>query len=338
MPSPGRVRWAKFRSTVVILGGLAILGTLFSLLTGGTLFEEKATLYVFIPDSTGIGPGSPVRVDGIGVGKVHSVGLSGETDPLRIVKVVAKLERKNLVKIPSDSYVELTAETMIGDKYVDISAGVSKQPVRPNTELPFHPPTDMFKSLDLQQFQQRLRVVDRLITDIERGQSRVGRFVMGDQVYRDLRKRVAEIQTGFHEAASATSVFGSAVYSDTLYRRFEDPILALDQSLAKLQSGQGIGKHLSDAAAYEEIASGIAGLRRSVEEMRQGPFLASASMYEGWVNVASSIIQKVDEFNGDRLLSTTATYESLNGALVEWAGTIKDFRENPKKYLRVKVF
>jgi phospholipid/cholesterol/gamma-HCH transport system substrate-binding protein len=323
---------------VVILAGMTILVTLFSLLTSGTLFEEKATLYIYIPDSTGIGPGSPVRVDGISVGKVDAVSLSGEMDPLRIVKVVLKVERRNLPKIPSDSYVELTAETMIGDRYVDISAGVNREPVRPNAELPFHPPSDVFKSLDLQQFQQRLRVVDALITDIERGQSRVGRFVMGDQVYRDLRKRVAEIQTGFHDAASATSEFGSAVYGDALYRKIREPILQLDRSLAKLQSGQGTGKYLRDTAAYDEAVSGVANLRRSVEQMRGSPFLAAGTMYDDWVSTVDSILRKVDEFNQNRLLNTTDTYDTLNGATKEWAETVKDFREHPKKYLRLKIF
>src|SRR3982074_725952 len=105
MPSPQRVNWARFRVSAVCFAALTILGTLIYLLTGGTLLERKAELYLYIPDATGLGDGSPVRVDGIDVGKVSSVGLSGSTQPDRVIRVVLKIERKQLVKIPVDSYV-----------------------------------------------------------------------------------------------------------------------------------------------------------------------------------------------------------------------------------------
>jgi len=42
--------------------------------------------------------------------------------------------------------------------------------------------------------------------------------------------------------------------------------------------------------------------------------------------------------NADPLLNSTALYESLVGSTGEARETIKDFRENPRKYLRLKVF
>ena len=77
MPSPQQVNWAKFRACSVILAGLLILGTLSLLLTGGTLMQPKSVVYLYLPDATGVSAGSPVRVDGIGVGKVTLVELSG---------------------------------------------------------------------------------------------------------------------------------------------------------------------------------------------------------------------------------------------------------------------
>ena len=86
MPSPEQVNWAKFRASAVILAALMILGTLVYLLTGGTFLEPKAQIYLYLPDATGVAPGSPVRVDGISVGKVSLVELSGSNEPNRVVK------------------------------------------------------------------------------------------------------------------------------------------------------------------------------------------------------------------------------------------------------------
>src|ERR1700761_9241622 len=75
MPSVQRVRWAKFRVSSVAVVAVIILATLMYLLTGGTLLEPKARIYLYIDDATGLGPQSPVRVDGISIGTVDWVGF-----------------------------------------------------------------------------------------------------------------------------------------------------------------------------------------------------------------------------------------------------------------------
>jgi hypothetical protein len=39
-----------------------------------------------------------------------------------------------------------------------------------------------------------------------------------------------------------------------------------------------------------------------------------------------------------QMLSNAQTYESLNGALRDLQSTMKEFREDPQKFLRLKVF
>src|SRR5580698_2614397 len=134
MPTARQVNWARFRVCVVIAVALIILAELFYLLTGGTLFQQKAELYLFMPDSTGIAGGSPVRVDGIDVGKVDRVALSGSTQPNRIVRATMTVEQRWLRTIPVDSFAQLSTETLIGDKFVDVTSGASRTTIRPNGE------------------------------------------------------------------------------------------------------------------------------------------------------------------------------------------------------------
>src|SRR5882757_7034393 len=109
MPSVQRVRWARFRVTITGLVALAILAVVVVLLTGGTLFQPQAFLYLYIPDGTGLGPGIPVGVDGIQVGKVDTVTLSGLSEPHRVVKVTMKVRRDLLQSITEDSTAEPTS-------------------------------------------------------------------------------------------------------------------------------------------------------------------------------------------------------------------------------------
>jgi hypothetical protein len=46
----------------------------------------------------------------------------------------------------------------------------------------------------------------------------------------------------------------------------------------------------------------------------------------------------VDEFNASPMMITSTVYENLNGAVKEIQQEAKEFRENPRKFLRLKVF
>ena len=216
MPSARRVNWAKFRVSAVAVAGLAILGTITVLLTGGTLFRPKANLYLYLPDGTGLGKGSPVRVDGIGVGKVDSVVLSGSSEPNRIVKVTMIVERDRLPSIADDSTAQTGSETMIGDKFVDVRSGTSPNRIQPGAEIRFKGSPELMKTLDMSQFEQQLRLMDALLTDIERGRGLVGKFVMGEKIHDDIRRKIADIQQGIHAAIDTTSAVGREIYGNHL--------------------------------------------------------------------------------------------------------------------------
>jgi hypothetical protein len=61
-------------------------------------------------------------------------------------------------------------------------------------------------------------------------------------------------------------------------------------------------------------------------------------MYRDWNTVLTSAIRQVDEFNTGSLFATSSPYENLAGSMKELANNVRDFREDPKKYLRLKIF
>jgi phospholipid/cholesterol/gamma-HCH transport system substrate-binding protein len=339
MPSARQIRWAKFRVLAVCAAALVILSILAYLLTGGSLLTEKATMYLYIPDATGLGPGAPVRVDGIGVGKVRLVALSGSSDPNRIVKVTMTLERGRLASIPDDSTAQIASETMIGDQFVDITSGTSRHFVSPGREIVFKGSPDLLKTLDISQFEKQLKVVGALLDDIEQGRGDLGQFVQGEQMYNDLRKRFSQVESGIRAAASTTSNVGHELYTDQLYQQISQPLIDLDRSLARLQSGQGdAGQLLRDSAQYDKLRSDTADLRRSIADLRAAEPMQSDTLYADWNRLLLSLIESVDAFNRGPAMTTTQAYDNLNGFARELQDTVKDFRQNPRKYMRMKVF
>jgi phospholipid/cholesterol/gamma-HCH transport system substrate-binding protein len=339
MPSARHVRWAKFRVSVLVVAAAVILSTLLYLLTGGVLLAQKTTIYLYIPDASGLGPGAPVRVDGIGVGKVRSVALSGSNEPNRIVKVTMAVELDRLASIPEDSTAQAASETMIGDKFVDITSGTSAHHIPPGGEIGFKGSPEMLKTLDLGQFQQRVKVVGALLDDIEQGRSELGQFVMSEQMYEDLGKRFSQIQSGVRAVASTTNEVGRELYTDRLYQQISRPLVELDRSLARLQSGQGTaGQLLRDSAQYEKLRSGAEDLRRSIADLRRQELVQSDRLYADWNRRVLSLIESVDAFNSGPMMTRSQASENLNGFARELHETVRDFRQNPRKYMRIKVF
>jgi phospholipid/cholesterol/gamma-HCH transport system substrate-binding protein len=339
MPSPQQVTWAKFRSTAVILAALLILSTLAYLLTGGTFLEAKTEIYLYLPDATGVSAGSPVRVDGIGVGKVSLVELSTSNEPNRVVKVTMTIGRDHLPSITDDSTAETTSDTIIGDKFIDVTSGTSANHLMPGSELKFKGSGDVMQRLDLSQFQQRLHVIELLLDDIEAGRTPLGEFVKSETIYNDLLAKVTDLQRGIHVAADTTTAVGQALYTDELYQKITEPLRQLDQSLARLQAGQGTGGALlHDTKQYEQALAQVADLRNSIKSLHSSEMMTEDRAYRDWARQLVAISRQVDEFNASPMLTNSAVYDNLRGMAQELQTTTKEFRENPQKFLRLKLF
>jgi phospholipid/cholesterol/gamma-HCH transport system substrate-binding protein len=332
------VKWAQFRVACIATVALLILAVVLWLLTGGALFQEYTHLFVYIPDATGIDIGAPVRVNGILIGKVDGVALSGSKDPIRIVRLSLKVTRDAVTVMPAGSFADLGTEDPAGDKFVDITSRGGGS-LTPNSEIPYRGPSDVFKTLDFAQFQSNLKQMDAILTDIESGKGLVGQFVQGTQMYTDLRRRLGDMEGVMRNAASTTTSVGEFIHSDAMYRRFQAPILAFDQSLAQLQSGQGAaGQILRDTAQHDQLDATIRSLRDSIAGMRTSSMMQSDTLYTDLNRSVTSLIGTVDEFNAGPLFAAPQSYESMAGSLKELENTLRDFRGNPRKYLRLKIF
>ena len=79
-------------------------------------------------------------------------------------------------------------------------------------------------------------------------------------------------------------------------------------------------------------------LRKSIAGVQSAEFVASDGMYAGWNRTLSGLIQKVDEAIAMPMFSTSEMFDNLSGAASEMRNTVKDFRQDPRKYLRLKIF
>jgi phospholipid/cholesterol/gamma-HCH transport system substrate-binding protein len=334
-----RAHWARLRVFFTIVVAACILFTLIYLLAGGSLFRTKVYLYSYFEDSGGINTDVNVMYNGVKIGRVNSVRLSHLNDPQRAVVVRMQIDQRFLDRIPNDSKSEIVTANFLGDKFIQINRGQSTVPVQAGAVLAHKPATNVYVRIDLTTFAAQLRLIDTTLRDIQLGKGGIGEFVMTDTLYQHLLAGIKEIEKELGAAAGTKSSLGSFLYGQELYNKARSTLQQIDKTLAGLQAGRGAsGKLLRDSSQYDDLRKSMESIRRQMAQIRGSEFMKSDAAYQLWKSGLASISHGVDEFSTSPLLTDQAPYESMLGATQELGNAIRDFRTNPKKYLRLKLF
>ena len=245
MPAPGKVRWAQLRVGVMATVAMIIAAALIFLLTNQKpIWESYSTLYTYMEDSSALARGSPLRLNGILIGSVERVELSGSKDPKRTVRVVMKARRENLKDIPVDSTAGISSENVLGSKFINITKGRSTVSLQPNGEVKSEESAEiqdlMRKGFGLFDSAQAILMrIDRIVGLVESGKGSIGKFLVDEEFYNRLVKTIAEMQQVTEAVNSGKGTVGNLLYDESLYNEARSSIARLDQVIAGLQARPG---------------------------------------------------------------------------------------------------
>jgi phospholipid/cholesterol/gamma-HCH transport system substrate-binding protein len=346
---------ARIRVLGTISLAALICGVLAFLLTGGgrNFFEEKSTVYTFMPDVTGLAVSSEVRLNGIKVGAVKKIEISKMLENQRAVRVEMRVATRFLPEIPQDAQTSIGADTLIGYRFVDIdSSNKAKSPiaVAPGGTLESEPVQQaQDRANQVRLLQTELRQVDELLIQISSGETKIGQFVMGEKEYDDLLLQLTGFSKAVHAVVASDNPVGQALFSDSLYRKFREPLLRADETLAAIQRGEGAaGRMFASDEQYNAFLRNLRDLRAMLADAaagkgRLGPMLRDEAGYEKLRKLLADTDAMIASLNAGegkagRLLLNAQLYESLNGSLRSMQDLLKDLREHPQKYLRYKLF
>ena len=339
--------YAGMRVTATISFAITLAVVIIYLLSGGgQAFRRSAIVRTYFPDGTGLVRTADVQLNGVKIGTVKAVYLSQSSDPKQAVAVEMKIKRTFLRDIPDDSRTEITAANLLDDKFINITKGQSPTPIHEGSELTAHPPpltnfdpSDLFVSM-----QEILDRADELLTAIEDPATTLGQFVQTDDNYRRFIAGVVAVQASIHKMGSPKSQLGQAIYGEELYGQLRAFAGNLDQMLAGIQNGEGAGGHLyASTEQYDAMRNGFASVRKTVDGLRSSTVVKDDEMYRRFEASLKNLNQTIDAWNNGEgtlgnLLTSAQLYESLSGSGKSMEEFLRDFRNNPKKYLRLKVF
>jgi phospholipid/cholesterol/gamma-HCH transport system substrate-binding protein len=354
MASQKKVRWAELRSGILTTVALVIAGVLIWLLSSqSNIFTTNFHLRTYLEDSEGLNANDPVRVNGIFVGYIGAIRLSGSRDPERTVEIDMVIQQKYLDQIPDDSKSAISSANLLGSKYINITKGSHPKHVEPAGEIQALPnqgiPEIMAQSTSLlAQFQTILGRADGLLAIVENGQGNIGKLIKDDALYDRLNATAAEVEQLVKDVHDSNGTISHLLYDDALYDDIRKPIQRIDDMLAQVQQGKGtLGKAMYDPQLYDEARASITDAKQLLENLKAGKGTAGKLLNDDEIaNQLTMIAQKVnlavDKINSGQgtigqLLVNPQLYDSLNGTMREVNSLVKDIHANPKKFLRIKL-
>lgn len=353
MASAKKVRWAELRTGVLATVAMVITGVLIFLLTGqSSLFKGNFPLRTYFDDSEGLNVNDPVRVNGILVGYIGSIRLSGSRDPKRTVEIGMVVQNKFLDQIPEDSKSAISSANLLGTKFVNITKGTHPKHVEPGGEVQSLPnqgiPEIMAQSTNLlAQLQTILNRADGLLAIVENGQGNIGKFIKDDTFYNRVTATAGELQQLVKDVHDSNGTLSHLVYDDQLYNDLRKPLQRIDDMLAEIQKGKGtLGKAMYDPQLYDEARASITDAKQLLENLKSGKGTAGKLLNDDEIaNQLKLISEKVntamDKLNSGQgtigqLMVNPQLYDSLNATAREVDSLMKDVHQNPKKFLRIK--
>jgi phospholipid/cholesterol/gamma-HCH transport system substrate-binding protein len=354
MPDARKVSWSRLRVGIVGLVASIILFVLVFLLTSSKgIFRQYATLRTYMDDASGLAEGTAVRLNGIGVGYVDKLVLTGSRDPKRAVEFQMKVQEKFLPQIPLDSHVGVAAANLLGDKFLNITKGLTGEHVRDGGELAALQAQDIPEMMAqmsnvLDSLQRIAGRADNLLAGVEAGHGNIGLLLKDEELYHRFLAVAAEGQQLLADVKNGKGTLSKVLYDPTLYDDLDKPIKRIDAMLADLQSGQGTaGKLLHDPQLFDDAHQTLGQIQRLIADVNAGRgtaghLLKDPKLGQELDELVAKFTTTVDKINSGQgtvgqLMTNPQLYDALTGTTREFQSLAKDMRANPKKFLTIRL-
>jgi phospholipid/cholesterol/gamma-HCH transport system substrate-binding protein len=361
MPVQTRAKWARLRVGILSIVAMVILAVLVFLITGNVnIFESNAFIYTYMADAAALTTGAPVNLNGIPVGKVKTITLSGSKDPQRLVRIEMQVPEHETRDIPVDSVASISAANVLGTKYINIKSGQSGTTIRSGQEIP-SAYTGEIQDLVQQGFgviaslQRTVERVDKIAAEVESGQGSIGKLLIDPTLYNHTLEIVDEVKQLADVLNSDRGTIGKLLNDRELYDQFQASLGQIDRAVQGLQNvvqglqnGEGTaGKLLKDPALYNDVQQTVVQVNQLVADLNAGKGTAGkllksdelSNQLQATINRVDGILDKINSGQGTigQLLVNQQLYDNLSGATRQMNLLMQDFRANPKKFLRIKL-
>jgi phospholipid/cholesterol/gamma-HCH transport system substrate-binding protein len=356
LPSQQQLKWSQLRVGVTVIIASLVLAFLMFLMSGTTgLFTHRIMLVSYFDNAEGLRVGAPVRLNGVDIGNVMKILIVPDRDKqLTPVEVIMKVSTKYSFNLRRDTLASLETAGVLGETFMDMDSSQAIGPPAENGDtLPtrVHPDfNEVVRSSQstLQNMDALLKRADRILAFAESGKGSLGKLIYDPTLYDRFSQTVAELKTVVDEIAKGQGSLGQLINKTDAYDKFVATLDKMNAVADDLQQGKGTaGKFLKDPTLYNNANDTIANLKKVSENLNSGKGTAGrlindeelAKKIDTTMTKLSELTTELEAGQGSagRFLKDESLYNNANQTLIEARDFVKLFRENPKKYLSIKL-
>jgi phospholipid/cholesterol/gamma-HCH transport system substrate-binding protein len=356
LPSQKQLKWSQLRVGITVIVASLTLGFLLFLMSGTSgLFTSRITLKSYFDNASGLRNGAPVRLSGVDIGNVTGIRIVPDKDKhLTPVEVTMKLSTKYSYALRRDSMTSLDTAGVLGETYLDIE---STQAVGPPAQNGDTLPTEVHPDFNqvvrasqstLENMDALLKRADRILAFAESGKGSLGKLIYDPTLYNRFSSTVAEFQQIVQQVGNGEGSLGRLISRNDAYDKFISTLDKLNGVVDDLQQGKGTaGKFLKDPSLYNNANDTIANVKKLTDDINAGKGTLGkltkdeelAKKLDTTITKLSALTTELEAGQGTagKLFKDESLYNNANQMLTEARDLVKAVRENPKKYLSIKL-
>jgi phospholipid/cholesterol/gamma-HCH transport system substrate-binding protein len=353
-----QLTWTELRVGLFVLVGLSVLAAGIFYVTGAGTIGPKYRLITYLPEVSGLSNGAPVRLDGVEVGNVESIRLAPRIpgkvrEKNRNIEVVMRVSKQYEKDILTDSAASLVTEGLLGNRYVNLSLGITGVPLKDGQEVPGTEEKAMKEVVErsadlLGNLQALSENVQDLITGVKQGKGSLGKILTDDKAYNHLNGILAKGDAMLANVQAGQGTIGKLVVSDEMYNQVGKGLDNVNVILTDVRAQKGtIGKLLYDPSLYDQAKLAMTNGNAMIGDIRAGKgtlgkLATDDTLYTKLRETTENVANASAKLNENtttvgKLFSDPKLYDSMTGLTGDLRLLIGDFRQNPKKFLRIKL-
>jgi phospholipid/cholesterol/gamma-HCH transport system substrate-binding protein len=358
MASRKQLTWTELRVGLFVLVGLAIVAAGIFYVTGSEGLGPKYRLRTYLPEVSGLANGAPVRLDGVDVGNVESVRIaptppSAVRERNRSVEIVMRVSKSYQKYILTDSAASLVTEGLLGNRYVEITRGFTGTELQDNAEVKGSEEKAMKEVVErsadvLANLSALSDSIQDMINGVQQGKGTLGKLLNDPEAYNHLNHILANGDALIADVRGGKGTIGKLVSSDEMYTKLDKGMDSVNVILTDVRSGKGtIGKLFYDSSLFDEAKQTISNGNAMIGDIRAGKgtlgkLATDDSLFAELKRTSTNIADATAKLNDNtttagKLFSDPRLYDNLTGLTGDMRLLIGEFRQNPKKFLHIRV-
>jgi phospholipid/cholesterol/gamma-HCH transport system substrate-binding protein len=330
------MRARNIRVGLFVLAGLFFSGLVIFLIGDERrLFETSVEFQAMFSDVQGLKAGAPIRMGGVDIGHVASVGYGPKAGDTTIY-VKLSVVKSEAGRIKTDSLVHVAAKGLLGDKMIEITRGVAAS-APPDQPLHSEEPDDLFGKVN-----GMAGEADAAL----KGVKRITDSLSNEQLQADLRHSVASLNAVLTQVAEGEGYPHKFLTDKAESERISHMVENLDRTATeatatlseirqvadRIKSGPGFTHDViyGDGPRKEVAAFGFAAdeVGRSLKGIRESDSFVHDALYGGKGSGTHAI---------DNVAAITDDLRAVTAGMRQGKGTLGALLVDPSIYEDLKI-